>query len=198
MNQRGEALLFCVLILTLLSGLLTLCGLELQRSFRQLETRTKLILCVKETKGETKQFIKRMGQSNWMIKNASRAQYLMAIIPGFQGGSLKARELKKAIQKYQQGLLVKYLGTLATIKLRGCPIDAQLMKSPFETVLMSLKRGNQGEAILRKNLWNYIFFLNPYLLTMEVDLKRWETPNSNLELKVEERPATSYFPSSFP
>ena len=198
MNQRGEALLFCVLILTLLSGLLTLCGLELQRSFRQLETRTKLILCVKETKGETKLFIKRMGQSNWMIKNASRAQYLMAIIPGFQGASLKAREVKKATQKYQQALLTKYLGTLAAIKLRGCPMDIQLMKSPFETVLMSLKRGNQGEALLRKNLWKYLFFLNPYSLTMELDLKRWETPNPVLELKVEERLATSYFPSSFP
>jgi hypothetical protein len=102
MNQRGEALLFCILILTLLSGLLTLCGLELHRSYKQLEKRTKFFLCIKESKGELKQFLHGMGRTNWMIKNTSRAQYLFAVIPGLQGASLKARKIKKILQFLNQ------------------------------------------------------------------------------------------------
>jgi hypothetical protein len=197
MNQKGEAVLFCVLVLTLLSGLLSLCGLELQRTFRQLENRTKIFLCVKETKGETNNFIKRMGQSNWMIKNTSKAQFFMAFIPGLQGASLKAKEIKKALQTYQQKLLVEYLGALAKIKLKACPIDHQLLKTPFETHLMSFKRGAEGEALARKTRWKYSFYLNPYLLTMDLDLNHWEKQNPIIYLKTKEKQAISQFPYSF-
>jgi hypothetical protein len=88
MNQKGEAILFCVLILVILSGLFTLCGLELERSFTQLQTRTTLFLCAKETKTEVKKYMTLMGRSNWALKHLSQAQLVAMMIPGLQGVAL--------------------------------------------------------------------------------------------------------------
>jgi hypothetical protein len=197
MNQRGEALLFCILILTLLSGLLTLCGLELHRSYKQLEKRTKLFLCIKESKGELKQFLHGMGRTNWMIKNTSRAQYLFAVIPGLQGASLKARKIKKILQQFQQALLIKFFTNLTKIKQKACPLAPQLLLTPFKTKHITFERGPEGEALLRRKKWDYYFFQKPYLIVMNVDLSNLETPNPKINFKIKEKLGISAFPLSF-
>ena len=94
-NQKGEAILFCVLILVALSGLLTLCSLELQHHFSSMKKRTTLFLCVKETKGELNLYLKSMGRLNWLLQNVSRAQMIAVFYPPLWPVVGNAEKLKK-------------------------------------------------------------------------------------------------------
>ena len=69
MNQKGEVTLITTLLMFILLGIVLLSSLELKSSFRKLQRRTELFLCVKETKGEINLFLKFMGRTNWAIKN---------------------------------------------------------------------------------------------------------------------------------
>ncbi len=186
MNQKGEAVLFCVLILVVLSGLLTLCGLELQSSFRLLEKRTKLFLCAKEAKEELHQYLKISGQTNWGLKNTSKAQIIAAFIPGLQGVAIEAEKLKKILKGMQNVALSKYLFKISALKSKGCPIDPQSFMTPFLFEGMKYRRGLQEEIILRKHQWTYIFFEKPYILTVKIDATRFENPHPEISYQAKE------------
>src|SRR5690606_10842268 len=120
MNQRGEITLMSCFLMMILTTLVLLCGLELRKSFRLLEKRTHLYLCVKETKGEFHEFMKFMGRANWAIKNINRASLVMIFIPGLQKFALDAQKAKKYIQYVQNGRIVSYLKTLKDLKDKQC------------------------------------------------------------------------------
>lgn len=177
-NERGEATLFCVLILVALSGLLTLCSLELQHAFTKLQKRTNLFLCVKETKGELNLYVTRMGRLNWIIKNTSRAQIIALLFPPLWPHIGNAQKLKKIAKTLQVMSTAPYFTKLAKLKRRGCPIDPQMLLTPY--ILGSdfgFKRTLEGAAKQRKSKWTYYFFSKPYLLTLNVDLSQNEALN---------------------
>ncbi len=122
MNQKGETILFFVLILVVISGLFTLCGLELQRSFSLLQKRTNLFICVKQTKGEIHRYLDFMGKTNWALKNSSKAQLIATLIPGLQGIALNAEKMKKTLKHLQTGSLINYQAKILQLKIQGCQI----------------------------------------------------------------------------
>jgi hypothetical protein len=177
MNQKGEGVLFCLLILVALSGLLTLCGLELERSFRFLQKRTHLFLCVKETKLEIDHYLKFNGRLNWALGHLSEAQLVAMFIPGLQGIALNAEELKKVLKTIQNTTLATYLNKLSKLKTKGCPIDPRMVITPFILKLTGYHRGAQEQIKLRRQKWTYTFVKPPYQLVLDINAEGWEAPN---------------------
>lgn len=169
MTQKGEVTLFGVLLLVVISGLLTLCGLELEKGFRTLKRRTGLFLCVKETKGELQRYLIFMGRTNWALENIGKAQLIAVLIPGLQGVGLEADKMKKVIKALQNSTLPLYLGRLKELKNRGCPLDPQMLLTPFRLATSGYKRELSEAASLRKKQWTYHFLKTPYLLTLNVE-----------------------------
>ena len=135
-NQKGEAILFCVLILVALSGLLTLCSLELQHHFSSMKKRTTLFLCVKETKGELHLYLKSMGRLNWLLQNVSRAQMIAIFYPPLWPVVGNAEKLKKvAISENDPEDIDGILDTFAELLIYKC-------------VNIVEKKGYQTEEIL--------------------------------------------------
>ncbi len=189
MNQRGEATLLCVLILVVLSGLVTLCGLRLQHSFSILKKRTELFLCVKETKGELHSYMKFMGRTNWVLINTTRAQLVALFIPGLQGAAVNADKLKRIVKAAQNTSLVLYYKKLAELKSRGCPLDPRMVLTPFEVSGKGYKRGLDDRALIRSEKWTYIFLSKPYLLTLEIQSRGYEAINPRIKYIAEEKGA---------
>ena len=175
-NQKGEAILFCVLILVALSGLLTLCSLELQHHFSSMKKRTTLFLCVKETKGELHLYLKSMGRLNWLLQNVSRAQMIAVFYPPLWPVVGNAEKLKKVAKGLQAGELGLYFAKLNGLKARGCPIDPQMLLNPYQLGSdFGFKRRMDGSAIIRSKKWAYYFLKRPYLLTLKIDASSIET-----------------------
>jgi len=187
-NQKGEATLFCVLILVALSGLLTLCALELQYSFGLLKKRTHLILCVKETKGELHRYLKHMGRLNWLIKNTTRAQAVAVFFPPLWPHVANAFKLKKLAKTFQAAATPLYFNKVRDLKKRGCPIDPRIYLNPYELGSdYGFKRTLDGAARIRKTKWTYHFLEKPYFLTLNVDAAEAEALYPKVEYRVEEK-----------
>ena len=187
MNERGEVtLLSCLLILALM-GTVLLCSVELQQNFKLMKKRTELFLCVKETKGEFKEYLRFMGRTNWGIKNITRASLVMLFIPGAQGLALNAEKMKRFIIYSQNAYLVTYLKTLNDLNKKGCPIDPRMTLTPFELGTSLYKRDSAGAAKLRKKSWTYYFLSKPYLIQVKVDAKNFEAINPEIKFVSEEK-----------
>jgi hypothetical protein len=197
MNQKGEAILFFVLVLVLISGLLTLCGLELQHSFSLLQKRTSLFTCVKETKGEIHRYLKFMGRTNWALKNTSSAQLITVFIPGLQGAALSAEKVKKAIKQLQTGALLNYYVQLQRLKIKGCPLDPRMLQSPFTIKAMKYQRDTSERTILRSSSWTYLYSSGPYLLTLKINAEKYNAMNPQIYFEAREKVARLSFPLFF-
>ena len=190
MNQRGDVTLLSCLCLFAMMCLVLLCSLELRKSYRLMEKRTKLFLCVKETKGEHHNFMKFMGQTNWGIKNINRASLIMFVIPGLQGAATNARRAKKYLEYSQEVRLVAYLTTLASLKRKGCPVDPRMFKTPFALGSRLLKRDGEGVAILKEEKWTYYYFSKPYFLSLEVNASGYQSVKPIIQYVAEEKMGT--------
>jgi len=190
-NEKGEATLFCVLILVALSGLLTLAGLELQRNFEQLQKRTELFLCVKEIKGELNDYLRFMGRTNWILKNTSRAQLAAVFFPPLWPYIYNVEKLKKMVKVMQAGDSALYLVKLQKLKSRGCPVDPQMFLTPYRPGKdYFFSRTIEGAAKLRKTKWTYYFFSKPYLLTLKTNAGMSESLKPKLFYQAEEKMGT--------
>ena len=180
-NQKGEAVLFCVLILVALSGLLTLCGLSLQHHFSLMKKRTHLFLCAKETKGELDLYLKSMGRLNWLLKNISKAQAVAIFYPPLWTVVGNGEKLKRVAKVLQASELARYETQISRIRARGCPIDPQLILTPYQIGSdLGFQRSSGGPAIKRKQEWSYYFLEKPYLLTLKVNT----TKNESIKPKI--------------
>lgn len=184
MNQKGEITLTVVLMTLALTTLVLLCALELRHSFKTLEKRTTIFLCVKETKGEFHQFIKFMGRTNWGIKNINRVSLIMMFIPGLQGASMNAQKLKTTLKRAQDVRLISYLKTLRNLRTKSCPIDPRMLITPFRPA-----RDNDGALKLREKQWTYYYLLRPYALSLEINLQDYESIHPRIQYKTEEKGA---------
>lgn len=193
MNERGEITLFFVFAALALSGLLLLSSLQLKKSFRLLETRTKLILCAKETKGELDGYLRRMGQSNWAIKNLKLAQLISMIFPPLATVSGSAKQLKEALIQYQNLELVLHLQTLAKLKKKGCPVDPRMFKTPFLLGATGYMRDQLSVARLRSDEWSYYFLQKPYLLKLSINGRQHNRMKPLLDSRVTESEVMSSF-----
>lgn len=190
MNERGEATLMSCFLIFILMSLVLLCGLELRRSFRQMQKRTKLFLCVKQTKGEFHEYMSFMGQTNWGIKNLNRVSVITIFIPGLQGVSANADRAKKLLQYVQEGRSALYLKTLKDLqKKRKCPIDPRMYLTPFALGNRFFKRDGEGALVLRENVWSYAFLLKPYVLELEINTTAWERSRPKMSYKASEKGA---------
>jgi hypothetical protein len=197
-NQKGEAVLFCTLILVALSGLLTLCGLELQHHFSLMKKRTHLFLCTKETKGELDLYLKSMGRLNWLLKNISKAQAVAIFYPPLWTVVENAEKLKRVTKILQAAELARYETQISKLKARGCPIDPQLILTPYKIGTdLGFQRRHDGSAIRRKQEWTYYFLEKPYLLTLKVNTTKNESIRPKILYESMERGAIlSYHLSS--
>ncbi|WPU64236.1 hypothetical protein [Peredibacter starrii] len=184
MNQRGEITLFSCFLLLSLMALVLACGLELRKSFKLLEQRSHLFLCVKETKGEFNEFMIFMGRTNWGIKNINRASLIMMFIPGLQGAAMDAQKLKKYLVYAQNVRLISYLKTLKDLKGKNCPLDPRMFITPFKT-----KRDSEEALVLREEKWTYYFLRRPYVLSLTTSSQGFESVNPKLKFLMEEKGA---------
>lgn len=181
MNQKGEMNLVFVLMVAGLSGVMILCALSLQKSFRLLEKRTELFLCAKETEGEIHQFMKFMGRTNWAIKNVEKAKLIMMFIPGLQGGALKAEKAKQTLIYIQNTSLIPYLKKMAEMKSRNCPMDPRIFITPFHLAGFGFQRSADSTAQLRSSKWTYHYVSFPYSLSTDWDANNFEAINPRLK-----------------
>lgn len=163
-----------VLMVAGLTGLLLLCSLKLQRSFSLLERRTELLLCTKEAEGETLEFVRFIGRTNWAIKNAKKAQLILMFIPGAQGMALKAHKVKKVMKRFQDLRLLSHLKNLASLKRRGCSLDPRSLTTPFELGAGGFRRSWDATAKLRSPRWTYHYVALPYALAVNWDARGFE------------------------
>ncbi len=167
MNQKGEVTLFSVLGIVILTGIFLLCSLELRHSFNQLQKRSHLFLCMKESKGELQQYLKFMGRSNWAIANITKASIVMLFIPGLQAAAFNVDKAKKQIFHLQNIRHISYLKTLTEIKTKQCPIDPRMFITPFELEFPFFRRDRSGQTILRNKEWSYVFVSLPFVLNLK-------------------------------
>ncbi len=190
MNQRGDVTVLSCLCLFAMMCLVLLCSLELRKSYRLMEKRTHLFLCVKETKGEHHNFMKFMGQTNWGIKNINRASLIMMFIPGLQGVAADAQKAKKYLQYTQEIRLVVYLKTLSQLKRKSCPMDPRMFITPFKIGSRLLKRDADGAAELKEEKWTYYYFSKPYFLSLKVNASGFQSVKPILNYVTEEKMGT--------
>lgn len=186
MNQKGEATLLSILLLIGIMGIITLTTLKLKNSFRLLERRSHLFLCVKETKGELNRYLEFMGRSNWGIKNANRASLIMTFIPGFQGGAAAADKVKKTLINLQNLALIPYLKKIKQLQAKGCPLDPRMLITPFELNLQGYQRDSEDGAKLRMATWTYLFLKSPYLLKLKVNPGQLESIHPQISFQATE------------
>jgi len=187
MNQRGDVTLTALLFLIALSALVSLSALELHRSFSLLKKRTQLFLCTKETKGEMHEFLRFMGRTNWALQNLEKAKLVMLVIPGLQGGAMKAHKTKKILKRLQNLRLIPYMKKLGQLKSKGCPLDPRLLQTPFHLSATGFQRGKYGEARLRSQKWRYQFVSLPYILELSINASGMISLNPRMEYSSQER-----------
>jgi hypothetical protein len=196
MNERGEVTtLSCFLIVSFMA-MVTLCALELKRSFRYLEKRTHLYLCVKETKGELEQFLNLMGRSNWGIKNLQRVSLISAIIPGAQAASMEAQKLKKYLQYFQDANLLSYVNKINGLRSKNCALDPRIYLTPYKLGPKLFARDEEGAAVLREPEWTYAFFSKPYFISVKVNATKQESLRPKIEFETSDKLERLSFPSS--
>jgi hypothetical protein len=188
-NEKGEVTVLTTMLIAVLTGIVLLCALELQKSFSLLNRRTHLFLCVKETKGELNDFMKFMGRTNWAIKNINKASLVMMFIPGLQGIAADAQKAKKYLQYVQEGRTVLYMKTLADLRGRKCSTDPRMFITPFKIGSRLLKRDAHGAAELREEKWTYYYLSRPYLLQIEINASGFESLKPKIVYKSEEKAA---------
>lgn len=195
MNQRGDCTLLGILVILAMSSLLTLTSLSLVRSFRKLKQRTNLILCLKEIKGEESQLYHFIAKTNFAIKNISRAKKVAVLIPGLQTSAMNAEAIKKIIQQSQDLRLFSHLKKMAKLKAQNCPLPFNLGQSPYQLGPKGLIRNPEGITILRKQEWNYFFYIKPYAVEMKCRAHKYDSQAFKLKCQTSENVATLYFPS---
>lgn len=167
--------LFFVVMLVCLSGVMVLCSLKLHRSFRLLEKRTELFLCMKESEGELQRYMKFMGRTNWGLKNLEKVKLIALFIPGLQGVAADAEKAKKLLIHIQNLGLVSYLKNLSGLKARGCPLDPRMLTTPFHLSGNGYSRSMDETAKLRSRQWSHYYLSYPYAVTVDWDASGYES-----------------------
>lgn len=191
MNERGDITLFSCLIICAFVSILLLSALELKRSFHHLQQRTKLFLCIKESKGEINDFMTFIGRTNWGIKNINKASMIMMFIPGLQGASMNAQKMKKLLQHLQTTKITLYLNSIRRLKQKKCHLDPRIYQTPIKIG----QRTAEGALILRSKEWTYGYFSKPYFLTLKIDASSWENINPKIVFESQEKMAKSFYRS---
>jgi hypothetical protein len=193
MNQRGEITVLGSLLILCLTAIVILAALELERSFKKLEARTKILLCAKETKGELNELLTLMGRTNWGIKNLHRIKIISILFPGAFSATQSAEKVKKGLQKIQNLRMMLHLKKISGLKLKGCPLDTGLVQTPFETDGLILRRNQEGGVRLRSAKWEHHLFLRFYKIQLMVVATEWEVLSPRLDFKFKDSPVRSSF-----
>lgn len=175
MNQRGEMNLFFVLMVVALSGVMILSALRLHHSYRLMEKRTELFLCMKETEGEMVRYMKFMGRTNWALKHLFTLKVVAAFIPGLQGVALDSEKAKRLIIHVQTLSLFAYMKKLSELKARGCPLDPRMVTTPFKLSGKGYVRDMNDVATLRNKKWTYYYASLPYVVNVDWDVTGFES-----------------------
>lgn len=141
-----------ILLASLLALKLSFCVLLFlicEREYSALKERGKLMICLKEVKGESHLFIERIEKLNWGIRNADRAKYLMALFPPLIPVAANAQKAKEVMSQMQNLLLLKYLMKLGQLKIR-CRIHQETFSTPYQITAQGFRRNFEGVTQWRK------------------------------------------------
>lgn len=120
-----------------------------EREFSHLKERGKLMICLKEVKGESHLFIEQIEKLNWGIRNADRAKYLMALFPPLVPVAASSEKAKKVMIQMQNLLLLKYLMKLGQLKM-SCRIQQETFSTPYQITAQGFHRNFEGVTLWRK------------------------------------------------
>lgn len=120
-----------------------------EREFSHLKERGKLMICLKEVKGESHLFIEQIEKLNWGIRNADKAKYLMILFPPLAPVAANAEKAKEVMSKMQNLLLLKYLMKLSQLKVR-CKIHYETFRTPYLINAQGFRRNIEGVTLWRK------------------------------------------------
>ena len=120
-----------------------------EREFSHLKERGKLMICLKEVKGESHLFIEQIEKLNWGIRNADRAKYLMALFPPLVPVAASSEKAKKVMMQMQNLLLLKYLMKLGQLKI-SCRIQQETFITPYQITPQGFRRNFEGVTLWRK------------------------------------------------
>lgn len=141
-----------LLLASLLALKLSFCALLFficEREFSHLKERGKLMICLKEVKGESHLFIEQIEKLNWGIRNADRAKYLMALFPPLVPVAANAQKAKEVMSQMQNLLLIKFLTKLGQFKIH-CRIQQETFITPYQITPQGFRRNFEGVTLWRK------------------------------------------------
>lgn len=185
MNERGNTTLFGLMLVMVISmiGLhLIKLRVDYTKSNEQFQ---KLLLCSKETNGETKQFYDRISKSNAFIKALTITEYTSTVIPIYGVvASNSAAQAVEAIKLIQVGYLLSYLNKLRELTQKNCFLSPNIYKTPYELSITSgLERNQFEEAKLRGDNWKYANMNAKSMIVTKLQFKpNWEIKSSLMSL----------------
>lgn len=190
MNLLLSSLIFIKLCLCLL--LFFICEME----FSKMKRRAELMICLKEVKGETHQFIEMIEKVNWGIRNADKAKYLAIFIPALIPVAANSEKAKKVMIHYQNMLLPKYILKISSL-ISKCKISSQTMLTPYQIHTNGFKRNFEGVTIWRKK-WKIKISSKEELMTVELTPLRVRSLKPQIQYKylIREEKLWSAFPFS--
>ena len=144
-----------ILLISLLALKLSFCILLFcicEKEFSHLKERGELMICLKETKGESHNFIEQIEKINWGIRNADKAKYLAILFPPLAPVAASSEKAKKVMMELQNLLLLKFLFKLTQLKIR-CRIHHETLTTPYLITVRGFRRNVEGVTIWRKE-WN--------------------------------------------
>jgi len=177
---------FYALSLLLFLSLTILLGLSLVLNYKKQKARSELFVCVKKVKLLSQKHLEIMGKTSWAIKNLDTFAKITLFIPGFQSGSLKAEELKKALMVYQEAEDKKFIAQLLRLNGANCLIKPQFLSGFFQHSGVLLLR-QKSLPIFRELKWE-VTFQNFYsTLSLEFFIKKFSSIHPRINILSGER-----------
>jgi hypothetical protein len=137
-----------------------------------------------------------MGRANWGIKNLHKLSLLMLFIPGLSAAGGSAQKAKKILQRAQDVRLALFLKTIYQMKRKSCPLDPQILMTPYKIGKNLFDRSPEGAIKLRKIKWSYSLIQLPYSLILKIDSSQAEALTPKVKTSFSEKMANQFSPLS--
>lgn len=173
MNEKGNSLIFSMLILMLCS----LVGLNfVQTRLTNIGKQKRLqalLICTKRINGKARVFISRMEKTNAILKTLTITKLASTTIPIYGAVASKSiKVIKKVIKAGQRVMLISFMNFVAYTALQNCSLAPNIYKTPYKiTKSLDLSRDLYDQAILRGNSWFFISKLGGYIIQNKFKIK---------------------------
>jgi hypothetical protein len=173
MNEKGNSLIFSMLVLLLCSILgLNFIHTRLTNIGKQKRLQS-LLICTKKLNGKSRVFIERMEKTNSILKTLTITKLASTTIPIYGAVAAKSiKVIKKIIKAAQRVILISFLNFVAYTALKNCSITPNIYKTPYKvTKSLDLTRDAYDQAILRGNTWFFTSKLGGNIIRNKFKIK---------------------------